>query len=115
MKENEITNGPYDEIFYAFGIPTETVRTITEIGPKVKLFEGFPKNLLANPGEVFKPDIKQALILDDLSTEASNSSDFTQMLSRGSHHLSVTIYLLEHFLFSEAKERRRQQNLFHYW
>lgn len=53
------------------------------------------------------------VIFEDLSSETQNSPVFTDFMTRGTHHTNTALISVEHFLFSESKERRRQTAHWH--
>ncbi len=107
----ELTGGRYDTVFYVYSIHNENVCRISEIIPYARTIEGFPANLLSQPVQVFSPSKKNLIIFDDLQTELNNSSDYTNMLTRGNHHLSLSLFCLEHNLFDKTSRERVRQHL----
>ena len=101
-----------DNITYCYGIRTDTVDRISDKFPEAVLIDNLPKEL-NSPLEMFSPKQNNLLILDDLSQESQNSKEFTNFLTRGSHHTNTCCISLEHFLYSDAKERRKQSPHFH--
>ncbi len=107
----QLTCGPFDTVLYVYGIHNENVHKIVELVPYARTMEGFPGNLLSQPSQLFNPSKKNCIIFDDLQTELNNSSDYTNLLTRGSHHLSLTIFCLEHQLFDRTSRERVRQHL----
>ncbi len=97
---------------YCFGINSENVKYIHEKFPHVELIEGIPRNL-DRPLEIFSPSQPNLIIFDDLSPETQSSKVFTDFLIKGSHHSNTCLISLEHFLYSQAKERSRQAPHWH--
>jgi len=105
-------DGPIDNIWLCYGIYTENVKRIADICPQVKLIENLPRNL-DQPRQMFNPSQRNVIIFDDLGSETQASPTFTLFMTRGTHHCNVGMLSLEHHLFSEAKERRKQTNHWH--
>ena len=103
---------PIDNFMYCYGIYSETVKKIAHDLPHITLVEGLPRNL-ASPFEIFSPRKCNVLVCDDLSTESQASKEFTNFMMRGSHHCNCCLISIEHFLFSQAKERRLQSPHWH--
>ena len=112
LKTKDIWEKPFDNLTYCYGINTETVQRISNDHPEATIIEGMPRNL-EQPEQMFSPSQRNVLILDDLSSETQNSKAFTNMLTRGSHHLNVCVISIEHFLYSQSKERRLQSPHWH--
>ena len=88
------------------------MKNISQKYPEVILMDGIPRNI-DQPLQIFSPEQDNSLIFfDDLSSETQNSKAFTNFLVKGTHHSNVCCVSLEHHLFSDARERRRQQ---HHW
>ena len=100
-----------NKIIYAYGIHNSTVERLSRDHPEVILMEGLPRNL-SQPHQIFSPSNNNLLITDDLSTESQNSRDFTNFITRGTNHSNCTLISIEHFLYSDSKERRMQS---HHW
>lgn len=100
-----------NKIIYAYGIHNSTVDYLSTHHPEIILVEGLPRNL-SQPREIFSPSQNNLLITDDLSTETQNSRDFTNFITRGTNHCNCCLISLEHFLYSDSKERRMQS---HHW
>ena len=81
---------PIDNIFYCYGILSDTVEKLAREMPHITLIEGLPRNL-ASPREIFSPNKANLLICDDLSTESQASKDFTNFMIRGSHHCNCCL------------------------
>ena len=112
LENVDVWQKPIDKIVYCYGIKTDTVDRIADKYPQAVLIENLPTNL-NTPLEIFSPKQNNLFILDDLSQESQNSKEFTNFLTRGSHHTNTTLISLEHFLFSNAAERRKQSPHFH--
>lgn len=100
---------PMDSLWLCYGIYSENVKRFAEKYPQVRLIEGLPLNL-DNPQQMLSPSKRNVMIFDDLGSETQASPAFTNLLTRGSHHCNAAIFSLEHHLFSESKERRKQTN-----
>lgn len=100
-----------DKIIYCYGIETDNIKKLTISHPEIVLFDGLPRNL-DRPLDIFSPQQNNVIFFDDLSSETQNSKLFTDLMTKGSHHCNCALISLEHFLFSEAKERRKQT---HHW
>jgi len=107
-----IWDKPIDKIFYCYGIQSENVNRISKAYPQATLIEGLPPNL-DKPLEMFSPKQNNLLIFDDLTSETQNNPTFTNFLIRGAHHSNCCLISLEHFLYSDSKERRKQAPHWH--
>ena len=105
-------NGSIDNLYYCYGIYTDNVRRIVETYPAATVIEHIPRNL-DQPHEIFNRNERNVIIFDDLGSETQSSSTFTNFMSRGSHHSNVCMLSLEHHLFSDEKERKKQTNHWH--
>ncbi|MCP4393480.1 MAG: hypothetical protein GY804_04330 [Alphaproteobacteria bacterium] len=101
-----------DKIYYFYGIPTESLQVITQKFPQATIMEGIPRNL-DNPREIFDSNKNNVVIFDDLSDFTQNSPDMTTFMTKGTHHCNVSMISVEHFLFSNSRERRNQANHWH--
>ncbi len=77
-----LADGPHDTVYYVYGIHNENVHTLSNIVPNLVTFEGFPRDLLAQPSAVFSPKKKNLIIFDDLQQELNDCADFTNFLTR---------------------------------
>jgi DNA polymerase III delta prime subunit len=102
---------PIDNLWLCYGIYSENVKEFSKKYPQARLIEDLPRNL-DQPMQIFNPNQRNVIIFDDLGSESQASPVFTNFMTRGSHHCNVCILSLEHHLFSEAKERRKQT---HHW
>ena len=112
LQKPEIFERKVDKIYYYYGINSTSLRNIMMNFPDVIAIEGIPRNF-ENPLQIFSPSKNNLVIFDDLSSETQNSPDFTNFLVRGTHHANCCLISCEHFLFSDAKERRRQTPHWH--
>jgi GTPase SAR1 family protein len=60
---------------------------------------------LLNQEEIskLKPDI---IVIDDLMTELGKSSELSNLFTRGSHHLNISIFFIVQNIFHQGKEMR---------
>ncbi|MCP4652811.1 MAG: ATP-binding protein [Candidatus Omnitrophica bacterium] len=106
-----LANGPHDTVYYVYGIHNENVHALTNLVPNLVAFEGFPRDLLAQPSAVFSPKKKNLIIFDDLQQELNDSVDFTNFLTRCGHHLNCSCINLEHHLFQKSSKEKTKQRL----
>lgn len=112
LNEKKCWDKPIDKIVYCYGIETGNIYQLTQSHPEIIFIKGLPENL-GSPLEIFSPHKNNLIVFDDLSSESQASKAFTDFMVRGTHHTNTCMISLEHFLFSEAKERRRQAPHWH--
>lgn len=105
----EIWQQPIDRCFYFYGIESEALNDIKKKHPDFVFIKGLPQNL----EELFDENLLECAVFDDLTAEIERSAEFTQFLTRVTHHKRIACFVLCHFIFSPAKEKRLQAQNYH--
>ena len=77
----------------------------------VQFHEGLPDNMEALCPPETRPGL---IIMDDLMHESSNSSQVTNLLAKGTHHLDLFAISLLQNLFHSGREQAGQNRNYHY-
>src|SRR3981189_3491582 len=90
-----------DKIIYCYGIYLqETFDQLKKLFPNIEFIEGINENIN------FNPKINNFIILDDLMNDGLKSDTVSNLLTRGSHHLNLSVILLTQNLFHKGKNSR---------
>lgn len=111
-----LLNGPITgNLIYSYGIHSPMVNNISQQFPGALLSERLDEEILSKPEKFFNPHKLDVWIIDDLATEVYDSKQMTEMITRGAHHLRVTIIIIGHALFDGGKYRKKQHENGHYF
>ena len=87
---------PPDKVIWFYGIQQKLYEEIEN----VTFVEGFPSNYQEYIG------LNSLIILDDLMTEMGSDKRLTQLFTKGSHHLNLSVIFITQNLFHKGKEMR---------
>jgi hypothetical protein len=89
-----------DRIVYCIPKLTDEYSYLNNITPRVQFIEGLPDI------NMFSKDQNNLLILDDLMTEAEQSSTILDLFTTDSHHSNISVIMTKQNLFSQNKHSR---------
>lgn len=94
------TTEPYKKIYYC--VPhTNSVSEQIKNHKDIEIVEGLPQNLGSENGE-----FKTLIIIDDLHSQANESSEIAEYFTRKCHHTKTSIILISHNLLAKSKFSR---------
>lgn len=91
-----------DRIIWNYSMAQPLYNEIKEEIPNIEFIKGYDQNIL----ERFSPCINNLLILDDLMQESGNSELLSQIFTRGSHHLSLSVIYIVQNIFHKGGHHR---------
>lgn len=101
---SELIYPKIDKIVWFYGIYQDLYNEI----PNVTFVEGIPENFNSYRGR------NTLFILDDLMTECGNNKQITNLYTRGSHHLNISVITVSQNIFHKGKEFREISLNSHY-
>ena len=101
LNADSMINKTIDRIIYCYGIYLkETFDLLKKHFSKIEFIEGIDDNIQ------FNPKVNNFIILDDLMNDGVKSDTVSNLLTRGSHHLNLSVILLTQNLFHKGKNSR---------
>ena len=80
------------------------------VKPKIEFFKGVPDDL----SECINPSQNNVLIIDDLMAKAGDDKSVTDLFTKGSHHMNLSIIYIVQNIFPKGRERRTIRINAHY-
>lgn len=109
LNSNKIVTPAPDRVVICFTEEQEAYRELVSKLPHVELIKGLEFDL-----EEFNPDINNIIVIDDQMNDAVQSEKIHQLLTKGSHHKSVSVIILTQNLFPQGKHGKTMRLNTHY-
>ena len=102
--ENSLIKPNIEKILYCYSTwqpgYTEVINKCKELNKEIEFLKGLPEI------EKFTNNKNYLLILDDLMTECGNDRNILNIFTRDSHHLNISVFLLNQNIFPNEKYAR---------
>jgi DNA replication protein DnaC len=98
----ELFNPVPTKIIYCYGIYQKEFVQMLQSMPNLTLVEGFPDNLC----EMTRGHDNSLIVLDDLMSQCSNDPRVSDLFTRDSHHLGMSVLYLTQNLFPPGERSR---------
>ena len=98
----ELFNPVPTKIIYCYGIYQKEFEQMLQTVPNLTLVEGFPDNLC----EMTRGHDNSLVVLDDLMSQCSNDPRVSDLFTRHSHHLGMSVLYLTQNLFPPGERSR---------
>ena len=86
---------PPEKVIYCYGILTPSMQALAQDDPSVQLHKGFSAKVY----ETHNPSSHLMIVVDDLMSEDSIYKDLSDMYSKFSRHLNITICFINQNLY----------------
>ena len=101
INSDQMIDKPIDRIVYCYGIYLkDTFLIFKQKFKNVEFVEGIDSEFN------FSPQINNVIIIDDLMNDGLKSDTVSNLLTRGSHHMNLSVILLTQNLFHKGKNSR---------
>lgn len=101
----QLIDSQINNIVWFYGIRTkilENILTYETYKTKISLIEGFPDSI----EKYIQSNANNLFIFDDLMLESVSNKDLTEIFTRKSHHLNISIILIMQDIFYKGTERK---------
>ena len=99
--EDIIQNTP-ENIIWCYGMDQKLYHGMQETIPNITFVKGVPNDLEAT----LDPSVRNLIVLDDMMHQLSRNPRVTDLFTKGSHHLNLSVIFIVQNLFHKGKEFR---------
>ena len=99
--EDTIQNPP-ENIIWCYGMDQKLYHDMQETIPNITFVEGVPNDLEST----LDPSVRNLIVLDDMMHRLSRNPRVTDLFTKGSHHLNLSVIFIVQNLFHKGKELR---------
>ena len=97
-----IIDPPPDNIIWCYGEYQDGYDHLASLVPEIRFVEGIPADLLHSLDRTQR----NVIVIDDLMSESSNNTKVSDLFTKGSHHINLSVILILQNLFYKGKEMR---------
>ena len=96
----DIIQNPPENIIRCYGMEQTLYNDMQETIPNITFVEGVPNDLEAT----LDPSVWNLIVLDDMMDQLSRNPRITDLFTKGSHHLNLSVIFIVQNLFHKVKE-----------
>ena len=104
MDAQQMITPPPDRIIWCYGQWQPIYDNLMSTVPEIEFYKGIPVQI--DSSTFFNKNVNNLFILDDMMTEVRNDPRISNLFSKGSHHLNLSVIYIVQNLFNQGKMAR---------